>query len=103
VSTSKDRDSEPLRPINWREALAWPVSHADRLVLEQLHKKEAAGADLTPQEHAKAAAIIQAAQRDVRNESSVKRKATADERSAELDKTVGTLLYTKLGIKRPRT
>ena len=92
MSTPEDDDSKPLPPINWREAVPWPVPPADRLVLEQMRQKEAAGAKLTPQEHARVTAIIQAARRHVHSESHVGRRKTPDERSAESEKRVGAAL-----------
>ena len=92
MNTSTDRDSELLPSIDWLDAAAWPVPPADRIVLAKLRQKEAAGADLTPQERAQAIAIIRSARLHVRNVSSVTRQKTADERVAELDKRVGAML-----------
>jgi hypothetical protein len=75
--------------INWREAMAWPMSSEDRALIEGLRRKEAAGEELTAQESRQAEAIIRVARAGVRGENAERRlkpPQTIDALFAEVDK-----------------
>jgi hypothetical protein len=84
-----DLGTNEMSGINWREAMAWPMSQRDREDIEQLRRKEITGEELTPQERKHAEAIIRIARAGVRDEAAerrLQRPQTVEEMLAEIDR-----------------